>query len=222
MKNLLYLLPLLFGMLACGAQPQSTQDVTTIVNATLTAVALNNPQVVAQQPIFTPISVQAQPTAIRNVTPEARNLTLSLDILRDGVFRSRDWGEFQLSDGIYYRTSPTSQESPESYTTRLLENVLYSDINADGFEDAIVFLATQNGGTGRFVELAAVLNLNGSASNISTLYLGDRVIVESGAVQDGLITLNIRVHGPNDGLCCPSQIETRNFHLENGQLVQIP
>ncbi len=207
MKNLLYLLPLLFGILACGAQPQSTQDVTTIVNATLTAVALNNPQVVAPQFIF---------------TPEARNLTLSLDILRNGVYHSADWGEFQLSDGIYYRTPLTSQESPESYTTRLLENVLYGDINVDGFEDAIVFLATQNGGTGRFVELAAVLNLNGSSSNISTLYLGDRVIVDSGAVQDGLITLNLRVQGPNDGLCCPSQIATRNFHLDNGQLVQIP
>jgi hypothetical protein len=70
--------------------------------------------------------------------------------------------------------------------------------------------------------MAAVLNLNGSANNISTLYLGDRVIVESGAIQDGLITLSLRVQGPNDGACCPSQIAVQNFHLDNGQLVQIP
>jgi hypothetical protein len=222
MKKLLYLIPLLLGILACGAQHQSTQNVTNIVNATLTAIAQNDPQVVAPQPTFTPISVQVQPTTTQQVEPEERNFTLSLDILRYGTYHSPDWGEFQLSDGIYYRTPPTSQESPETYTTRLLDTVFYGDINLDGFEDAIVFLSTQNGGTGHFVEMAAVLNLNGSARNISTLYLGDRVVVESGVVQDGLITLNLRVQGPNDGLCCPSQIATWNFHLDSGQLIQIP
>ena len=223
MKKLLYLLPLLLGILACGTQPKSAQNVTDIVNATLTAIAQNNPQLVSPQATSTPPTlVQVQPTATQQVMSQERNFTLSLDILRYGAYRSPDWGEFQLSDGIYYRTPPTSQESPETYTTRLLDTVLYGDINFDGFEDAIVFLSTQNGGTGHFVEMAAVLNLNGSARNISTLYLGDRVIVESGAVQDGLITLNLRVQGPNDGLCCPSQIATRNFHLDSGQLVQIP
>jgi len=222
MKKLLYLLPLLFSILACGAQPQSTQNVTNIVNATLTAIAQNNPQVVSPPATFTPISVQVQPTATQQVMPGERNFTLSLDILRYGAYRSPDWGEFQLSDGIFYRTPPTSQESPETYSTRLLDTVLYGDINLDGFEDAVVFLSTQNGGTGHFVEMAAVLNLNGNARNISTLYLGDRVVVESGAVQDGLITLNLRVQGPNDGLCCPSQIATWNFHLDSGQLVQVP
>jgi len=221
MKKLLYLLPLLFSILACGAQPQSTQNVTNIVNATLTAIAQNNPQVVSPPATFTPISVQVQPTATQQVMPGERNFTLSLDILRYGAYRSPDWGEFQLSDGIFYRTPPTSQESPETYSTRLLDTVLYGDINLDGFEDAVVFLSTQNGGVGHFIEMAAVLNMNGSAHNVSTLYLGDRVVVQSGAVQDGLITLNLRVQGPNDGLCCPSQIATWNFHLDSGQLVQI-
>jgi hypothetical protein len=222
MKKLLYLIPILLSILACGTQHQSTQNVTDIVNATLTAIAQNNSQFVSPQTTFTPISVLVQPTATQQVMSEARNFTLSLDILRYGAYRSPDWGEFQLSDGIYYRTPPTSQESPETYTTRLLDTVLYGDINLDGFEDAVVFLSTQNGGTGHFVEIAAVLNLNGSARNVSTLYLGDRIVVESGAVQDGLITLNLRVQGPNDGLCCPSQIATWNFHLDSGQLVQIP
>src|SRR5512138_772304 len=221
MKKTIYLLPLLLFITACGSQSVSTQNVSDIVSATLTAIAQNNPQVVSPQATFTPIPVQVQPTATQQGRTEERNFTLSLDILRYGVYHSPDWGEFQLSDGIYYRTPPTSQESPETYTTRLLDTVLYGDINLDGLEDAIVFLSTQNGGTGHFVEMAAVLNLNGSVRNISTLYLGDRVVVESGAIQDGLITLNLRVQGPNDGLCCPSQIATWNFHIDSGQLVQI-
>jgi hypothetical protein len=89
----------------------------------------------------------------------------------------------------------------------LLGLVLYGDINADGFEDALVFLSTQNGGTGHFVEMAAVVDSeNAGPRNISTVSLGDRIIVEAGTVRDGVITLDLRVHGPDDGLCCPSQV----------------
>ena len=240
MKRILYLLPLLIMIVACGAQPALTPDVSSMVNATLTAIAQANPQVIAPQSTFTPIPiqvqpiipatvvaqtqpviVQVQPTAIQQVEPQVSNLTLPLDILRNATYHSPDWGEFQLSNGIYYRTPPTAQESPEIYTTHLLDTVLYGDINLDGFQDAVVFLSTQNGGTGHFVEMAAVLNLNGNPSNISTLSMGDRVVIESGAVQNGVITLNLRVQGPNDGLCCPSQFVTWNFHLDSGQLVKI-
>ena len=162
----------------------------------------------------TPTAISELPTATLQVTPQAVNSTLSLDILRNATYRSPDWGEFQLSDGIYYRTPPTSQESPEAYTTRLLDTVLYGDINQDGLGDAVVFLATQSGGTGTFIEMAVVLNLDGSPVNISTRYLGDRVIVESGTVEGGSITLTLRVQGPNDPLCCPSQIEVRNFFID--------
>ncbi|MDO9300808.1 MAG: hypothetical protein Q7T89_05465, partial [Anaerolineales bacterium] len=40
--------------------------------------------------------VQEQPTGAQQVTPEVSNPTLSLDILRYGVYHSPDWGEFQL------------------------------------------------------------------------------------------------------------------------------
>lgn len=54
MKRILYLLPLLFGIFACGAQPLPTQDVSNSVNATLTAVVQTNPQVP-----FTPTIIPA-------------------------------------------------------------------------------------------------------------------------------------------------------------------
>jgi hypothetical protein len=53
MKRILYLLPLLLGIFACGAQPSPTQDVSNIVNATLTAIAQNNLQVATPQSILT-------------------------------------------------------------------------------------------------------------------------------------------------------------------------
>lgn len=155
-------------------------------------------------------------------TSEPANTNLSVDVLRSGEYRSPDWGAFQLTDGVYYRTPPTAQESPDAYTTRIQDPIIYGDINADGLEDALVILNTQNGGTGHFIELAGVLNQNGSAYNVSTIPLGDRVVVESGKVENGIVVLNMRVHGSNDGLCCPSQSVTWNFALNGNQLVKIP
>lgn len=155
-------------------------------------------------------------------TSESGNSSLSLDVLRYGVYRSPDWGEYQLTDGVYYRTPPTAQESPETYTTHIQDPIFYGDINADGVEDALVILNTQNGGSGHFIELTALLNQNGSAYNVSTIYLGDRVVVESAGVENGIIVLNMRVQGPNDGLCCPSQSVIWNFVLNGNQLMKLP
>ena len=183
-------------------------------DATATPAASCLPSLQFENSTPTAIAILEPPTATLQATLQAVNSTLSLDMLRNTTYRSPDWGEFQLSDGVYYRTPPTAQESPETYTTRLLDIVLYGDINQDGLEDAVVFLITQNGGTGHFIEMAAVLNLNGNPVNISTQYLGDRVIVESGTVQGGSITVNLRVQGPNDPACCPSQIDVRNFFID--------
>lgn len=67
MKKILYLLPLLIMLLACGAQPLPTQDVSNIVNATLTAIAQSNPQVVAPQPTATQTALPIQSTAVQQV-----------------------------------------------------------------------------------------------------------------------------------------------------------
>lgn len=172
--------------------------------------------------LCTPTSTPSSDFSTPVPTSRPESATLSQFVLLNTTYRSPDWGEFQLTDGIYYRTPPTSQESPESYTTRFQGPVLYGDLNADGLEDALVILSTQNGGSGHFIELAVVLDQNGSPYNIGTIYLGDRVVVESGKVENGTIVLNMRVHGPDDGLCCPSQFVTWNFVLNGDQLIKRP
>jgi len=66
MKKLLYLLPLLLGVFACGAQVPSTPSVADIVNATLTSLAQNNPQGITPQTANTPSSIEVQPTVIQS------------------------------------------------------------------------------------------------------------------------------------------------------------
>lgn len=78
MKKILYLLPILIIILACSAQPSPTQDVSSIVNATLTAVAQNNPQVVVLQPTFTPGSTQVAPPIQPTASLSARDFITPL------------------------------------------------------------------------------------------------------------------------------------------------
>lgn len=141
--------------------------------------------------------------------------------LANAEYHSPDWGSFQLTDGLYLRPPANPGESSSAYTTRLLDPVASGDLNNDGIGDAAVFLATQNGGTGHFVELAAVLSVDGLPQNVATISLGDRVVIESAKIAAGTITIDIRTHSPTDPLCCPSQLETWKYRLEGDQLVRL-
>jgi hypothetical protein len=198
--------------------PQNTIPESDDSNNNLSYLAITPTPPALCTPTLTPSSNLSTPTPANG----SESATLSQAMLFNSTYRSPDWGEFQLTEGIYYRPPPTSQESPESYTTRIQDPVFYGDINTDGFEDALVVLTTQNGGSGHFIELAVVLDQNGSPNNIATIYLGDRVVVESGKVENGTIVLNMRVQGINDGLCCPSQLVTWKFVLAGDQLIKLP
>lgn len=145
-------------------------------------------------------------------------LELSDTALINARYHSPDWGDFQLRDGVYYRIPLTSQESQEIYSTRIQEPIFYGDVNLDGQQDALVVLNTQNGGVGHAIELAVMINQNGGADNAATISLGDRVVVESIHVENGLIMLTMLVQGPNDGGCCPSQRETWTLALVRNEL----
>jgi len=176
--------------------------------------------------IVTKVFVTVEPaptleaTSLPAQTPWYQPITVS--VLKNAQYHSPEWGDFQLVNGRYYRTPQNPMDSPQTYLTQLEDRVAFGDLDADGREDAVAFLSTQNGGTGHFIEMAAVLSQPGRVYNTSTVDLGDRVGVESAQITGGVITLGMRVHGPNDPLCCASQAETWQFQLENGQLVRLP
>lgn len=96
MKKILYLLPILLGIIACGAQPQPTPNIADIVSATLTAIAQTNLQVIAPQPTFTSIPIMVEPIASQQAAPEANYSILSLDILQNATYRSPDSGRISI------------------------------------------------------------------------------------------------------------------------------
>ncbi len=128
------------GMYSVSVDPQNLIAENDENNNTLSYLAITPTPPALCPPTETPI-----PSAVP--ASESGNEALSLTALRNGLYHSPDWGEFQLSDGVYYRTPPTAQESPEVYTTRIQDPIFYGDINADGVQDALAILSTQNGGS---------------------------------------------------------------------------
>ena len=55
--------------------------------------------------------------------------------------------------------------------------------------------------------------------NLTTLALGDRVRVESLAIDSQRIAAEIREFGPDDPMCCPSQTGRRSWALQADKLV---
>ncbi len=172
-----------------------------------------------------PGSLEPTPTAVQFVpipilpTPTMDQQRLGMLLIENAQYYSPLWGTFVLTGGIYYRTPTEPNALPELYSTKLFGPVAYGDLNADGIEDAVVILQTHNGGNGDTKELAVLLNQNGQPYNVSTVDIGSMAAVEALQIQAGEIILTERTLGPNDPLCCPSQLTTLQFHLQNGQLI---
>lgn len=97
----------------------------------------------------------------------------------------------------------------------------FGDMNGDGTEDAAFSLLIKTGGTGTFVHIVVVLNVGGNPQPVPALYVGDRDIVNALRIDNGVLTADLTVHGPNDGGCCPSVPATWIIKLQGGALVKV-
>lgn len=103
----------------------------------------------------------------------------------------------------------------------LLKDMYFAgDLDADGQEEIIVILWQNSGGTGSYTYIAAMKPENDGYRNISTVLLGDRVKLKSGKLDDGRITLEVLQAGDSDPMCCPTQLATRTWTLEDTQLTE--
>ena len=209
-----------FVLFICLTILLSSCNALSSLRPSVTPPSVNTPVPSSNQLIQT--STTIPPTSTDYYSLQAtEDLRLTISILQNSEYHSDDWGDFRLVDGVYYRTPLYPGESPELYSTHLFQST-FGDLTADNIEDAAVILQTHNGGNGDSKELAIVLNQGGKANNISTVNIGSMIAVEDLQIQSGIIILDLRVHGPNDGLCCPSELVTWRFRLENNQLIRLP
>lgn len=157
----------------------------------------------------------AAPTATPPATASAELTLEQLKNIQYGLQRSATPHSVALIDGGFTAADPAAQDFVRA---RLLENVAFTDLDGDGKPDAAVLLAENYGGTGNFVSLIAMLNRDGAPEQGPSAYIDDRPHVNSLSAENGLISLDVLVHGPGDPMCCAAQRKVMTFSLTQAGL----
>lgn len=117
------------------------------------------------------------------------------------------------------KNNPIYQNKVGAY---LGETMFLSEKKENGTYDVATVISFNSGGTGWFKYLVL---LNGAPdaelSYVANHDLGDRVKVHAISFVGGKIILDMTVHGPNDGLCCPSVRTTKTFELRGTELFEV-
>jgi hypothetical protein len=97
----------------------------------------------------------------------------------------------------------------------LPEEVILADLTGDGAEEAVI--PVSSGGTGGNIAYAVFSYRDGELEEILTVKPeAGRVIV---SVEDGLLVETQPIFGPEDPLCCPSQLRHTYYRWDGEELV---
>jgi len=146
---------------------------------------------------------------------------LTLDSLRNATY---DISEFfgsprtiTLENGSF---SNGSDPAAVDYMSVVMGDlVAFGDLNYDGLSDAAVILAINTGGTGVFTYIASVLDISGTPSNVASIFIDDRPIIDSLSISNGEILADLVIHGATDPGCCPGFQTQQGFRLYGSQMV---
>jgi heat shock protein HslJ len=129
-------------------------------------------------------------------------------------------GKAQLKWGVFEES--VAPGSATSTKVRLGKVQSFGDVNGDGAEDAAVTLVVDPGGSGTFTYLAAVINENGTAKPVSSILLGDRIVVKSLEMNAGTVVVTILTRKPDEEMSMEPKFEvTRTFKLQSDKLVEV-
>ncbi|MCB0209579.1 MAG: BMP family ABC transporter substrate-binding protein [Anaerolineae bacterium] len=140
-----------------------------------------------------------------------RNATYSVDYTADGTA--------SLTNGEYHE--PAAPGSAAETEVRLGDQLVYGDLNGDGKDEAITFLVSDPGGSGTFFNLVVIGDVGGKPTQLGSVFLGDRIIIKSLEVEDGLIAVGLVTQGPGDAQSSPTQAVVKIFGLQDDALVEL-
>jgi hypothetical protein len=141
---------------------------------------------------------------------------LSVDILRNAKYTLPGCDgpithTYQLTDGKYQSMADPS--SADYILISMAGEVAFGDLNGDGLDDAALVLGVSCGGTGVFESLIVVLNAGGVTQQVGRDDLGDRSAINALTIASARVTLDMRVNGPDDPLCCPTLPKSQTYRL---------
>lgn len=157
--------------------------------------------------------VAAAPEADGGVDAETLDMLGNLAYSNTALFTDT----VQLVSGVY-----TETVAPDSVMANYIE---MTDIAAAGELNGqpayAVILVSGSGGSGIFYDLAVVTEVDGQWTNVATTLLGDRVGINSLAIENNQVVVDMITQGPDDPMCCPTQQVVVAYELQDGELVEV-
>ena len=124
-----------------------------------------------------------------------------------------------LIDGLF-ESQPAGDDPAHPIVEYIDDAELTGDLDGDGIDDAVVFLAEGTGGSGVFIYIAAQLNSKGQPVDVGAVRIEDRIGVKSAVVEDGQIMLEIITQGLGDAACCSTHKASKTYALQDVQLAE--
>ena len=126
-------------------------------------------------------------------------------------------GSATLENGSF--SEPAAPGSATEITIKITRYVAYGELNSQ--PAAAVVLVSDPGGSGTFYDLYVMVSQNGQPTAVASTALGDRVEINSIAIENNQIMVDMVQAGPDDPLCCPSQHVINSYELQGDQLVEV-
>ncbi|MCO6450613.1 MAG: META domain-containing protein [Caldilineales bacterium] len=144
---------------------------------------------------------------------------LAMESLANATYQSEltATGAATLTGGAY--REPAAEGSASEIMVTLTDHIGLGELN--GTPSAAVVLASSGGGSGTFYNLAVVQEVDGQPQNVASVQLGDRVQVNSVAIENNQILIDMVTQGPEDPMCCPTQHVVQTYELQDGGLVLV-
>lgn len=126
-------------------------------------------------------------------------------------------GSVTLAEGEF--SEPAAPGSATNITVRMTRYLAYGELN--GQPSAALVLVSDPGGSGTFYDLYVMVSQDGVPTSVATISLGDRVEINSIAIENNQIVVDMVQAGPDDPMCCPSQHVINTYELQGDQLVEV-
>jgi|GEM_PF-2532410 len=143
--------------------------------------------------------------------------------LYDAEYRC-PWSDFSMGERVQFKDGAYSEkiEGSSLYTTAgiSLENFVYGDFDGSGTEEIAAIVYENPGGSGIFASLQIISDINGKMQSVAFLRIDDRPRINSIAIKDDKIILDLIVHAEGDPGCCPNQKEIWSIEFKNGDLIK--
>ena len=134
------------------------------------------------------------------------------NMLYHGIYDNK---EITLKDGKW-SGKPFVQGTASRPTAGLIKNFTFSgDIDDNGTQERVVFLWESSGGSGTRIYMALLGFYNDKFVNLDTHFIGDRVELIMGNINQGKIELDVVQSAKGDAACCPTHKILRTWSLKD-------